>query len=112
MLSYNQLLKLNDAANAFNQKSEKMINLEESSFRPEEMSGITEPTQFNNLKENLSSNINGSSRITDLHQQSLELKERVSEFLTKPPAENIPSINIVKNEIFKSYNFENNFKVN
>ena len=111
MMNYNQLLKLNDVSNLNKNDTNKMINIDETSLRFAENSGLTEQSQINKMRENLSSNINASSKMTDFNQQSLELKERVSDFLQRPPVENIPSIQLVKNEIFKSYNIEDQLKV-
>jgi len=110
-MNYNQLLKLNDVSNLNKNDTNKMINIDETSLRFAENSGLTEQSQINKMRENLSSNINASSKMTDFNQQSLELKERVSDFLQRPPVENIPSIQLVKNEIFKSYNIEDQLKV-
>jgi len=110
-MNYNQLLKLNDVSNLNKNDTNKMIKIDETSLRFAENSDLTEQSQINKVRENLTSNIYASSKMSDFNQQSLELKERVSDFLQRPEVENIPSIQLIKNEIFKSYNIEDQFKV-
>ncbi len=106
-MSYIQLLKMNDASN-MNNNPEKQVVL--SSIDEVNLSEQTmENAHVQKMKENLGLNTN--SRVNDLAQRSLELKEKVSEYLEKPQHENIPSVKLVRNEIFKSYDIEKNFKV-
>ncbi len=111
MKSFLQLQKMNDTAQA--QNASNLINnppnFEESSLRFNEKS--SDQSNLLMLQENLNNNNLGNiTRMTELEQRGREIKEKVTSFFDKPPAENVNSIKLVKNEIFKSFDIENNFK--